>query len=104
MAHIVRYGRVWKFGSDAAVTSVAHTITMPVPAGLNADWTPPIIVRLKAPASNSDTIFISAYGVATTSDQPLQPGDVFEFSANSSFLSAIAATGTQTLWVTAFYA
>lgn len=82
--------------SRTRITASASNVTLPGNGTLRG-------IRVKAPSTNTQTIYIDMNATATTASFPLQPGESFDLPCNTSTVSAITASGSQNVDFTAFY-
>lgn len=86
------------FSRTSTITTTASSVTIPTCPNSGA---PPGHVKLRAPASNSDVVYVRAEGTATSADLSLTPGGAEEVSMAGTTLSVLAASGTQAIDVIA---
>lgn len=94
--------------SSLSISGAAAAKTIPQPSSIAALGSQvnvtPDELELAAPSGNTDSIYVALEGVATAASKPIAPGASKRFSGvGRNTLSALAASGTQTLSITAFY-
>jgi hypothetical protein len=89
------------YHKTAATTTTAASVTMPGP---NASHAPAAVLLRPAP-SNTDIIYVATVGAADATGIPIRPGDAArKIAVPGPTLSAMAASGSQTLEIEAQYA
>lgn len=94
--------------ADRTVTGAAADYVIPQPPsisglGANVNVTADEL-ELAAPSTNVDQVYVALEGTATTASKPIAPGETKRFSGTGrTKLSALAASGSQTLKITGFY-
>lgn len=99
MADRSQLGRFYVY-ARRTITGVAANYAIPT---LIASPSSAHIIRLKAPTSNTDVIYVSQVGAAAATDLPLAPGDQHDLPNDKDTISALAASGSQNLDIIAFY-
>lgn len=82
------------FSRTSTITTTASTVTVPACTNSGARFQH---LKVRAPSTNSDLIYVRAEGTATSADLSIAPGSSEEVSMAGTTVSVISASGTQAI-------
>lgn len=93
-------GSSFAFAKFASITTTASTLTLPTST---TGATQILAIKVKAPSTNTDQIYVLQTGTADNTALRLAPGDGETVSCATKTISAISASGTQALEVIVYF-
>lgn len=92
--------RDWSAATSSSITTTSASVAVPARVGGGGTV---VGISVRAPSGNSDVIYLRTTGTATSADLPLLPGEERELPHAGVSLSAVSASGTQSLIVIGYY-